>query len=101
MRALVVGAILATVPATCASPQGVLFRTTLADPNGEFALPVALDDRTGLVVAIGAAQLEGLDFRDAGVLKDPTAANAVVLTWLGGNRDKAAPCAVVAGPSSW
>lgn len=73
--------------AACGPPPGVLFETTVTNPNGEYPLPVTLGDQTGLVVAIGAAQFDSADFRDAGVLADPTRPNAFILTWLGGMCD--------------
>lgn len=87
MRALLTGAILTAVLATCGPPPGVLFNTTLSNPDGEFPLPVALGDTSGLVVGIGPAQFDPADFRDAGVLADPTGPNAFILTWLGGMCD--------------
>ncbi len=87
MRSIVAGAILMAVLAACGPPPGVLFRTTLANPNGEFPLPVTLGDKTGLVVRIGPAEFDQLDFRDAGVLADPVEPKAFILTWLGGACD--------------
>lgn len=97
MRALITLAILSAALVACGSPSGVLFRTTLANPNGEFPLPVALGDTSGVVVGIGPAQFDPADFRDAGVLADPTGPNAFILTWLGGMCDGDA--ALVFSPS--
>lgn len=87
MRALLTGAILIAVLATCGPPPGVLFNATLSNPDGEFPLPVELGDTSGLVVGIGPAQFDHGDFRDAGVLADRTSPNAFILTWLGGMCD--------------
>lgn len=92
MRALNV-AILASLLAACGPPPGVLFRTTISNPTGEFPLPVALGDTSGLVVDIGPAQFDPGDFRDAGVLADPTGPKAFILTWLGGMCDSDAALA--------
>ena len=90
MRSLVIGAILTAVLAACGPPPGVQFHTTLSNPNGEFPLPVTLGDETGLVVGIGPARFDPIDFRDAGVLADPTGPRAFILTWLGGMCDNGA-----------
>lgn len=87
MKALITGAILTAVLAACGPPPGALFRATLSNPNGEFPLPVALGDTSGLVVGIGPAQIDPGAFRDAGVLADPTGPKAFILTWLGGMCD--------------
>lgn len=87
MRARLAGAILTAVLASCGPPPGVLFSTTLSNADGEFPLPVALGDTSGLVVGIGPAQYDPADFRDAGVLADPTGPNGFILTWLGGMCD--------------
>lgn len=85
MRSQVVSALLAAaVLAACGSPPGTLFHATLANVDGAYPLPVTLGDTTGLVVGIGAATVEPGDFRDAGVLADPSAPRAFILTWLGG-----------------
>lgn len=97
MNAVLTGAILTAVLAACGPPPGVLFNTTLSTPNGEFPLPVALGDTSGLVVGIEPAQVDPGDFRDAGVLADPTGPNAFILTWLGGMCDSDA--ALVLSPS--
>jgi hypothetical protein len=81
MRPFVIGAILAAALASCGQPPGALFPTTIANPNGELPLPVTLADTTGLVVAIGPAEFDQADFRDAGVLPDPCSPTAFVLTW--------------------
>ncbi len=70
-----------------AGPPGTRFNATLSNPNGEFPLPVALVDQTGIVVGTEAAQPDQKNFRDAGVLSDPTSPNAFILTWLGGMCD--------------
>lgn len=87
MRSSVIGAILMAALAACGPEPGALFSTTLSNQDGEFPLPVALHDQTGLVAGIGAAQFDPIDFRDAGVLADPTDPTAFILTWLGGMCD--------------
>ena len=77
-------AFLAAAVAACGAPPGVVFRTVIPDLSGERPIPVTLGDGTGLVVGIGPAQFDSGDFRDAGVLADPTSPNAFILTWLGG-----------------
>lgn len=94
MRSHVITAILTVaVLAACGGPPGVQFRTTLSTPSGEYPLPVALGDKTGLVVGIGTAQINSADFRDAGALADPTDPNAFIVTWLGGACDNDAALA--------
>lgn len=87
MRSIVTGALLAALFTACGPPPGVVFRTTLANTSGEFPLPVALGDTSGIVVGIGPASVSSVDFRDAGVFVDPTRPNAFILTWLGGMCD--------------
>lgn len=87
MSRLVTSAILIAVLAACGSPPGTLFSTTLSNPNGEFPLPVEVRDTTDLVLGVGPAQIDSIDFRDAGVLADPTDPMAFILTWLGGMCD--------------
>lgn len=93
MRRLAIGAILAGAFASCGQPPGALFTTTISNPNGELPLPVSLVDATGLVLAIGPADFDQADFRDAGVLPDPGSPTAFVLTWLGGMCDSDAAVA--------
>jgi len=81
------GALLVAAVAACEQPTGALFQTTLANPNGEFRLPVTLADETGLVVGIGPGPFDPPNFRDAGLRADPTDPNAFILTWLGGMCD--------------
>jgi hypothetical protein len=98
-RSLVIGAILtAAILAACGDSPGIVFRTTLSTPDGQVPLPVTLGDKTGLVVGIGPAQVDPVEFRDAGVLADPTDPNAFILTWLGGMCDNDA--AVVFRPTA-
>lgn len=87
MQPLVIGAVLAATFASCGQPPGALFTTTISNPNGELPLAVSLADATGLVLAIGPAEFDQADFRDAGVLPDPGSPTAFVLTWLGGMCD--------------
>jgi hypothetical protein len=87
MKALLVGAIVGALLAACGQAPGAVFQTTLSNPTGESRLPVTLADRTGLVVGIGPAEFDSTDFRDAGILADPTGPNAFIVTWLGGMCD--------------
>jgi len=94
MRSLVIGMMLTVaLVAACGGPAGVQYHTTLSTPDGEFPLPVTLGDWTGRVVRIGAAQIDPVDFRDAGVLADPTSPKAFIFTWLGGMCDNDAALA--------
>lgn len=87
MKPWLIALIGAAVLASCGQPPGARFTTTISTPNGELPLPVTLVDTTGLVVAIGPAEIDQADFRDAGVLPDPGNPTAFVLTWLGGMCD--------------
>ena len=94
MRSLVIGAILtAALMTACGGPQGVAFSATLSNPNGEFPLPVTLNDITGLVVGIGPTQMDFAGFRDAGILPDPSGEIGFIITWLGGMCDSDAALA--------
>jgi hypothetical protein len=86
---LAAGAMLAAaVLLGCESPpQGVLFHATLSNPDGAYPLPVILGDQTGLVVGVGPAVYDPVDFRNAGILADPTEPRAFIVTWLGGACD--------------
>lgn len=94
-------AFLAAALTACGEPPGVVFRTVIPDLGGERPLPVVLGDKTGVVVGIGPAQFDSSDFRDAGVLADPTSANAFILTWLGGMCDSDAAVAFTSSGSSY
>lgn len=102
MRPLVIGAILsAALVAACAGPQGVSYEATLSNADGEYPLPVTLDDTTGLVVGIGPTQVDFGAFRDAGILSDPAARSAFIVTWLGGMCDKDAALAFSSAGSGY
>jgi len=79
--------VLAASLAACGDATGTVLSTTLTTEAVNVPLPVTLRDETGIVVAIEQAQVEPVDFRNAGVLADPVDPTAFVLTWLGGMCD--------------
>ncbi|NJD27990.1 MAG: hypothetical protein FIA92_06790 [Chloroflexi bacterium] len=87
MKAVLSGAIVMAVLAACGAPPGGQFRTTIMTTSGGDPLLVTLNDRTGLMLRIGGARIEPTDFRDAGLLQDPTVPTAFIVTWLGGMCD--------------
>ena len=95
MRALAISLILATLGVACAPLSGTLFRTTLPQPPGldggeGFKVdppPVVLGDETDLVVGIEPADGNTAVGGEPIVEADPTDANALVVSWIGGACD--------------
>jgi hypothetical protein len=97
----VVGLLLGVLLAACAPPPGTLFRLTLVDPQGDYSLPIALGDQTGLVVGIEAdAGDQPLDATES-ITADAKDPKVLILRWVGGACDNDATIAFYEGASNF
>ena len=84
MKALVVASLVAI---TTACSGGTVFKATVRQPDGSYALEVGLQDYTGLVTAVEATDGEGGDGALPLVAQDPADPNAVSVIWATGACD--------------
>ena len=85
MRAATLGVLLAVVVVACLPPAGILFKTTLAQPDGAYPLPVTFGDETGLVRLIESANGDaGVGLGEPIVRPDVDDPRAVVVTFITG-----------------
>ena len=83
----VVGLVLALVVAACGPPPGTVYRLTLVDPEGNFPLPIALGDQTGLVTSIEADEWDETWDGMPSIKADPDDPRTLLVRWLGGACD--------------
>jgi hypothetical protein len=85
MRAATLGVLVAVVVIACLPPAGTLFKTTIAQPDGAYPLPVTLGDETGLVTAIESANGDAaVGLGEPIVRPDLDDPRAVIVTFITG-----------------
>lgn len=80
------GALLALL-ASCQTPAGTLYMTTLSQPDGSNQLPVTLGDETGLVTGIEPAMGTLPPSNEAHLEAVPNEPRSFIVSWFGGACD--------------